>query len=388
MSGTLFFWTCRVAITLAVSLIGGPSFAETPDFDEQLKQVAHELAKEAKRHRLHRVVVEPFTDLDGAVTPLGRFLADELATELVAGRAVEVMDRQQLIIHLQKRKTERLSTLPKADLEKAGRVLGLDGVVAGSVVESANQLRLTAKLIATRSASLVAAAKATLPRTGFLAELASPSGRPRLPELKPEAAPVQADENQPPEGMILIPAGPFIFGEGDGRQTVALSTFWMDLFEVTNGRYAELRAIEYAPLKSHHPVTGVSWHHARQFCLAKGKRLPTEQEWEKAARGTDGRLYPWGDVYESTHVNGENRLGGSTSVGQFEQGRSPYGLYDMAGNVMEWTDSGDTEAKIFRGGSWASPPQDLRTTSRSSIGSAHRLVDLGFRCAKDGPMER
>ena len=205
------------------------------------------------------------------------------------------------------------------------------------------------------------------------------------PASKLEEAPAQTDEAQLPEGMVLIPAGPFIYGEGEKQRTITLRAFWMDIYEVTNGRYAELRVIEYDPIKGYHPVTNVPWHQARQFCLAKGKRLPTEQEWEKAARGTDGRFYPWGNTYEPGYVNAENRLGGSTSVGRFEEGRSAYGLYDMAVNVMEWTDSDDNETKVYRGGSWASSPQDVRTTSRSSISPGFQLVDLGFRCAKDGP---
>lgn len=388
MGGQLHIGIFGAAMTLTAALASASSLAATPDFDEQFKQIAGQLAKAAQEHRIHRVVVEPFTDLDGTVTPIGQFLAEELSTALATSQAVQVIDRDQLVAHFQKRKAERLSRLPKAELEKISKALGLDGVIAGSVVQSASHIRVTAKLIAARTASLVSAAKATMSRAGFLAELAPPSADFRTPERKPEAASAQADENQPPEGMVLIPAGPFLFGEGDPRQTITLPAFWMDFYEVTNKHYAELRAIEYDPLKTHHPVTNVSWHHARQFCLAKGKRLPTEQEWEKAARGTDGRIYPWGDAYEPTYVNAEERLGGSTSVGRFEEGRSPYGLYDMAGNVMEWTDSGNTEIQVLRGGSWASSPQDVRTTSRSSLVPAYRLMDLGFRCAKDGPKER
>jgi serine/threonine-protein kinase len=157
----------------------------------------------------------------------------------------------------------------------------------------------------------------------------------------------------------------------------------MDLFEVTNARYAEFRVIEYDPLASHRPVANVSWNQAAQFCRFHGKRLPTEQEWEKAARGTDGRQYPWGNTYEPVLLNADNRFGETTSVGRFEEGRSPYGLYDMAGNVMEWTDSGDEQVKVFRGGSWVSSPPDVRATSRGSIAPAYRLPDLGFRCAMD-----
>jgi len=384
MGGTSFLWTSQVAITLTVALTCAPSVAETADFDEQLKQIARDLAKGADQQRIHRIAVEPFTDVGGSVTPAGRFLAEELSVELLT-KGMQVIDQNQLVAHLQKRNLARFSTLPRADLEAMGKELGLDGVVAGSIVESATEVRVTTKLIAVRTAMLVAAAKATLPRAGLLAGLLQPPVEPAQRASKSEEAPFQTDETQQPEGMVLIPAGPFIYGEGEQQRTITLPAFWMDLYEVTTGRYAELRLIQYDQVKTHHPVTNVTWHQARQFCLAKGKRLPTDLEWEKAARGTDGRFYPWGNTYAPGSVNAENRLGGSTWVGRFEEGRSPYGLYDMAGNVMEWTDSGDEQSKVFRGGSWASSSQDVRVTSRSSTTPAFPLIDLGFRCAKDGP---
>ena len=132
-------------------------------------------------------------------------------------------------------------------------------------------------------------------------------------------------------------------------------------------------------------MTNVTWKEAQLFCEILGKRLPTEQEWEKSARGTDGRRYPWGNVFEPERANAQNRMKETTPVGQFPDGRSPYGLQDMAGNVMEWTSSEEQKAKVFRGGSWGSPPEEVQVTFRNSIGPAHDLFDLGFRCAKDGP---
>lgn len=362
------------------------------DFDEQLRKVAREITKGAAKGRIHRLAVEPFADLEGRVTQTGRLLAAELTTELAADRAVQLIDQRQLAAHLEKRKAVLLSGLSHQELSQIGKDLGLDGIVAGSVVESASRIRLTVKLIAVKNGSLVAAAKTTLPKTGLLAELAGPVTEPPRPLQQPgaprtesEAPSIQGSEGRPPEGMALIPAGPFLYGKGDRQRTVTLPAFWIDLFEVTNSQYAEFRAVNYDPLASHQPVANVSWNQARQFCRSKGRRLPTEQEWEKAARGEDGRLYPWGNAYDPALVNAESRHHGPTDVGKFEEGRSPYGLYDMAGNVMEWTDSGDEQVKVFRGGSWASAPQDVRVTSGNSIAPAHRLADLGFRCALDAP---
>jgi formylglycine-generating enzyme required for sulfatase activity len=312
---------------------------------------------------------------------MGRLLADELATELAVSPSVQIVDQRQLASYLEKRKVLLLSGLARTELTKAGRDLRLDGIVAGTVVESSTQIRLTVKLIALESGSLVAASRATLPKSGLLAELARPSA----PPAKSEAPPAPRSQNQAPDGMTLVPAGPFMYGEGDRQRTITLPAFWIDLFEVTNARYAEFRAIEYDPIESHRPVTNVSWNQARQFCQSQGKRLPTEQEWEKAARGTDGRQYPWGNDYDPALVNAGGRHGSPTDVGKFEDGRSLYGLYDMAGNVWEWTDSENGEVEAYRGGSWASSSQDVRVTSGGVLAPTHRLPDLGFRCALDGP---
>jgi len=386
---------------LAQILPGTLSPVAAADFDQYLRQAARELAKGATASRMHRVAVEPFADLDGRITPAGRFLASELATELAAGSAFQVVDPSRLAPHLQKHNASRLSDLPVSTRAKLSKTLALDGFVEGTVVESANFLRVTAKLIVVRTDRPAAVAKITLPKAGLLAELAPPpaeSGKltqqPK-PASTPDAVskPAQQPEptsppdaaSQPPIDMVLIPAGPFIYGEDDQQQTLTLPAYWMDLFEVTYARYAEFRAFDFDRLQTHHPMTNISWQQARGYCLAQGKRLPTEQEWEKAARGTDGRVYPWGNTYELVVLNAANRFNETTAVGQFKEGRSPYGLYDMAGNASEWTESGNNGAKVFRGGSWGSPPQDVRTASKNTLAPAQRVADLGFRCAKDGP---
>jgi formylglycine-generating enzyme required for sulfatase activity len=374
-----------LVVLLAHILPGTLSPVAAVDFDERLRQAARELAKGAAASRMQRVAVEPFTDLEGKVSQLGRVLADELTIELTADHSVQVIDQRQLVAYLEKRSAVLLSGFSRQELSKVGKELDLDGVVAGSAVESANQIRLTVKLISVKSGHLVAAAKTTLPKADFLAALAEPAITPSPPLERPDPAPTPSAQTQPPEGMILVPAGSFLYGEGDQERTLTLPAFWIDVFEVTNGRYGEFREREYKLIESHRPVTNVSWSQARQFCRFYGKRLPTEQEWEKAARGEDGRQYPWGNAYDPALVNSEGRHRGPTDVGKFEDGRSPYGLYDMAGNVMEWTDSGDDQIKVYRGGSWASPPSDVRTAIRGSIAPAYRLPDLGFRCAMDGP---
>lgn len=228
-----------------------------------------------------------------------------------------------------------------------------------------------------------------------------------------------------PNEMIKILAGEFIRGSDqrmsdEGPQhKVWLDDFYIDKYEVTNLQYKQFIDAAHRKSPDHfenrtfpegkadHPVTFVTWHDAKAYCEAAGKRLPSDQEWEKAARGTDGRTYPWGDVFDINKVNSPVRWGtlklqgDTTPVGAFDGGVSPYGVHDMSGNVWEWTDSwylpypGNTKItenygekyKTLKGGSWwdcsfykcgiSAPVYNrsffLRTTKNKSF---------GFRCAK------
>src|SRR3972149_1191381 len=171
---------------------------------------------------------------------------------------------------------------------------------------------------------------------------------------------------QSPQGMVLIPAGEFIMGtdkvdtEGKAaefgtvkpwyldehpKHKVRLETYFIDQHEVTNSQYKEfVNATGSRPPedweggripqgRETYPVAFVNWYDADRFCQWKGKRLPTEAEWEKAARGTDGRDYPWGNEFDPTKANtGDTGIGDLAPVGQFEAGKSPYGVYDMSGS--------------------------------------------------------
>ena len=222
--------------------------------------------------------------------------------------------------------------------------------------------------------------------------------------------------------MILIPAGEFIMGspEGEGdnneqpQHTVFLDAFYIDKYEVTNAQYKQFmdatghKAPEYWDDEKYNqpnqPVVGVTWHDAVAYAKWAGKRLPTEAEWEKAARGVDGRKYPWGNEWNSSKCN--SNVGGdeykyTAPVGSFPDGASPYGVMDMAGNVWEWCadwydrnyysrspqqnpkgpDSGSR--RVLRGGSWGYDTDYLRCASRSGSAPADRSRNGGFRCAQD-----
>jgi len=220
-------------------------------------------------------------------------------------------------------------------------------------------------------------------------------------------------------GMVLVPAGEFWMGRDDGnddekpRHRVYLDAYYIDQYEITNELYqrfmeATRRAAPLFWSQSHlnegsQPVVGVSWDDADAYCRWAAKRLPTEAEWEKAARSDDGRSYPWGEQWDSSRANSkESQRSGPAPVGSYPSGVSPYGAHDMAGNVWEWVadwyakDSYMREPrrnprgpetgswKVLRGGSWGYLPYLLRTTSRLSIMPDLRNTVIGFRCA-DGP---
>ena len=222
--------------------------------------------------------------------------------------------------------------------------------------------------------------------------------------------------------MVKIPAGPFIIGY-DNRHpdekpahTLTLPAFSIDLYEVTNEQYGKFTAAThrappdhwvdglYPVEKKKHPVSYVTWYDAHDYCQWAGKRLPTEEEWEKAARGTDGRLYPWGNEFDPKKANTpQSRIGDTTPVGSFPQGRSPYGLYDMSGNVWEWTESWAKpypgspiptghyftgEYKVLKGGSWVDCSFyrcgiSALTFNRGYFKPTTKNHGFGFRCAKD-----
>jgi len=223
--------------------------------------------------------------------------------------------------------------------------------------------------------------------------------------------------------MVLVAAGEFTMGSPAGDvderppHQVYLDSFLIDKYEVTVGQYAEFlqQAGGNAPSDwktmnqlSHkkRPVSNVDWADAAAYCKWAGKRLPTEAEWEKAARGTDGRLYPWGnEPPTSRHANygqsGSINNGALAPVGSFEEGKSPYGVYDMAGNVWEWVSDwydhdyyknspqrnpeGPTTGgfKGIRGGSWNSSVRALRSADRYWDPPTFRSqYSPGFRCVK------
>jgi eukaryotic-like serine/threonine-protein kinase len=262
----------------------------------------------------------------------------------------------------------------------------------------------------------------------------SPTATPAPPQPALAAGSTQVS---PKDGMVqvYVPAGEFLMGSADSdadalssekpQHKVYLDAYWIDQTEVTNAMVAKCikegggcvlpyfsnsktRASYYSdPQYANYPVIFLNWGAAQSYCTWAGRRLPTEAEWEKAARGTDGRKYPWGNDWDAAKLNSSEKGPGDTSaVGSYPAGASPYGALDMAGNVWEWVadwylmsenyyttspsrnptgppsggDGGDN--RVIRGGSWHDTPVGARTAGRNYIGSTYVVNNIGFRCSR------
>ena len=240
-----------------------------------------------------------------------------------------------------------------------------------------------------------------------------------LARAQPVKAPKEVVAPVPPAGMAYVPGNEFTMGNDAGddserpQHKVTVKPFFIDIYEVTCEEYEKfIRATSRQPpatwANGHYPsgwerrpVTGVNWDDASAYAEWAGKRLPTEQEWEFAARGSDGRLYPWGSEWKDGSANaGPTSPGHVVDVGTHSGGVSPFGAVDMVGNAWEWTASDfvaypggslsgqiPVNPKVIRGGTFLSRPDQATTTIR--VGWPARGGDeydnTGFRCAKDLP---
>ncbi|MDY6970604.1 MAG: SUMF1/EgtB/PvdO family nonheme iron enzyme [Spirochaetota bacterium] len=194
----------------------------------------------------------------------------------------------------------------------------------------------------------------------------------------------QKDKTSPTENMVIVEAGSFLFG--DDCKEVHLPSFFIDTYPVTNQQFKEFFPLHDFPTEEANcPVVRVTYYDAWDYAISKGKRLPTEMEWEKASRGTHGQTYPWGNDFNPNKCNcAEGGLWKLSQVDQFHEGRSPYGCYDMVGNCVEWvSDWYDKEHnyKVMKGSCFMDYDFTLRCANRTGFEPPHRFGLIGFRCA-------
>lgn len=294
-------------------------------------------------------------------------------------------------------------------------VIGAGATILAAIIGIFPQLFKPAP-VSTISASATVVFTNSLP-------LSTKTSRPNATPTKtrtpaPTSLPTQITD---PKGvtMRLVPAGVFTKGPQGFDQEVNLETFYIDKFEVTNAKYrecvnkgacdnptsADVGSVSYFNNKQYddYPVVWITQETAKSYCDWRGARLPTDSEWEKAARGADGRIYPWGNSFDKNiiYANSKGIADGyetTAPVGKFSLDVSPYGVYDMAGNVSEWVDAyanfnngfGYGDYPLSRGGSWyipdyshITPEYDLNVSTgdgAASLGNSSSYI--GFRCVR------
>lgn len=309
--------------------------------------------------------------------------------------------------------------------------------------EIGNQIAIQMAPAPTNTSTLTPTSRPTATQTRIPTQMPSPT-----PTILPSATPNSLAAGKLGEErlvgdtpMMFIPAGEFLMGSSDNdpnagkdekpQHKVYLDSFWMDKFLVTNGRYlfcvrarkcqqpdtiygynVNVYSTPYYPGPSPYdfPVINLTWNDAQTYCDWAGKRLPTEAEWEKTARGSDGRIYPWGNSFDPSKLNSkESGRYASSVVDAFPNGASPYGVMDMAGNLWQWVSDwygdgyyqlsppanpkGPSEGKfrVLRGGSFLDDKLRARSAYRSAIaflsgkdylfGLPRPLSIIGFRCS-------
>jgi formylglycine-generating enzyme required for sulfatase activity len=218
--------------------------------------------------------------------------------------------------------------------------------------------------------------------------------------------------------MIFNPAGTAIIGSDENeiesvaktwdvprdafvtevpRERITFRGFYIDQYEVTNAQYKEFvddtlypppphwEKGLYPPNRENHPVTFVSWDDAQAYAQWAGKRLPTAEEWEITARGLRGQMFPWGTTFDTQQVNIDNIQEGTSPGGFYQDDVSTYGVYDMGGNVMEWTLTqyeGTKDFFVLKGSSWRGKPYEARGANQTPGEAVYQLSHIGFRCVK------
>jgi formylglycine-generating enzyme required for sulfatase activity len=220
---------------------------------------------------------------------------------------------------------------------------------------------------------------------------------------------------KPPPGMLIVRGGKFMMGTDDPTaraewaplHEVEVADFFLDQKEVTNREYQEFvksgypppphwKEREYEPGEGDLPVTNITWDDANAYAQFRNKRLPTEAEWEYAARGKEGRIYPWGNDWDPKKSNSKSDPRNKpVNVGSYIEGKSWCGAFDMAGNVAEWVEDeyrnyANSKAlpqpagmRIFRGGAFSADKEELKSYVRWAMNPSSYKAYLGFRCAKD-----
>ena len=434
-------------ITIATSVGFGKKKKERTQ-EGSIEDLALQIVKSLVEAKVSKIAVMPFRDLNGNLNQYGLFLAEELTTLIFLEKEFEVVERQLLDQVLKELALGETALIPDEEAKKIGKMLGVDAILTGTITDAGDVVYINARLIGTETGKIFAVARTKLKKDARIKkllqtvpakEMHEPTTPTKTTTPPPETTPVREESSRPSDideelddsnNMALVPTGEFWMGTYYGYQEcnrvqkkckkewfddekplhkVYLEAYYIDKNEVTNQNYKEcVNAGACTPNSFHagftdakQPVVGVTWYQADTYCKWKGKRLPTEAEWEKAARGTDKRLFPWGGKVNCRLANysycGRNR---TVEINFFKSAKSPYGVMDMCGNAREWVgdwyDSdyysknpsynpqgpSNGKYKVLRGGAYNNPPAFIRTSARTKRVPDGEWDTTGFRCAK------
>ena len=362
------------------------------------------LEKDRDRLKKARIRLVSFWDFDTNNTFTPKSVMDYLSVALTKEGELRVVDRENIRLIAKEQQLNQAVFIDEQKAKRLGELYGVDAFIYGGIKRRSDGTYLASlKMMNIFNGVIEWADLIPMHEMPLTAAMSGESG---------------ADGVKAPPGMVYVPEGAFVMGSNDGQglaapqHRVKLYGYFIDVSEVSNSEYERFvkarrhrapvgwKNNTFPPNSGSLPVVGVTWEDAKRYCQFVGKRLPSEEEWEKAARGANGVTYPWGSDTFSPGFTVTRESGRKVPVPVFQEVRdtSPYGVRNLSGNVREWvadalqpyrgssgmSDPRFGKERVVRGGSWATTYETAAAYYRGSSNPSLAWQDIGFRCARSG----
>jgi formylglycine-generating enzyme required for sulfatase activity len=353
-----------------------------------------------------QIALMPLKGAPGVPAALPAYAQSALEAELSRSGRFVLVERGRVQEVIEEVNFQQAGVTVPEKASELGSHLNAEKLLFGEVTRAGTNYKLAIRVVDVATNQVVVVEEENLGPLGPRQELLQPAIR-RLARRLINAAPALS-----PAPMISLPAGQFEMGGSQPGESpahlVSLSAFEIDRDEVNQAAYQAFaettRGPQPPPEHPEHPAALVSWTEAAAYCQWQGKRLPTEAEWEYAARGPQGRTYPWGETPPTAALarfGGQHR--GPVDGASLAAGATPEGVRHLAGNVAEWVQDwwdpayyasspaadpqgpAEGDYRVVRGGSWSSPADELRASARSYSNPDKGTGYIGFRCARSLP---
>lgn len=367
------------------------------------------LKKEAAQLKGDNIQKISFWNLDVPRRFASAQVMDYMTAAISKSQLFTVIDRENLEMITQEQKLNQSVFIDESQARQLGQLYGVDAFLYGTITHKGNHAYIASlKMMSIFTGVIVWA---------DLIKFTLPTEKNKKKRTNPFEEQIKKRRQKPakPVGMVQVPEGTFTMGSDNPlynsspRRLVRLKSFWLDAYEVTNGQYQQFVETKkhraptswqngtFDPNLKDHPVVGVSWEDAKLYCQFREKRLPTEEEWERAIRGTKGRQYPWSSPNFSPNftVTLESGMQGSVNIKAARQDVTPEKIYHLAGNVREYVadiyrpypgsdevSSNTGQERVVRGSSWAHGKYEAMGFFRGRTRPNLAWPDIGFRCAR------